>query len=372
MDSSSNLEAYYEAFADLLEQAPFSLSKEQKHDRLNQLIELLHHYHLQHCAQYQDIASAMQTSELGNTKDKHSLSEQLFIAVRLFKLFELSSIEQADIFKVLSSSGTTGQAPARILLDKETSIRQSKTLVNIMQDFIGKQRLPMLIIDTESVARGRSGFSARTAGIQGMSFFGRKHVYALNEDMTPNWSAIDSFFADNSAAPVSVFGFTFMVWQYFIQAAIAAKKSYVSHRAILIHSGGWKKLESEKVDNAQFKNMFSKVVSNSQIHNFYGMAEQVGSIFVECEHGVLHAPNMADVIIRKCDSLAPAKPGEKGLIQVLSALPTSYPGHNILTEDLGRQLGEDDCACGRKGKYFEVLGRLPKAEIRGCSDTHEQ
>jgi hypothetical protein len=32
-------------------------------------------------------------------------------------------------------------------------------------------------------------------------------------------------------------------------------------------------------------------------------------------------------------------------------------------------LGEDDCKCGRKGKYFKVLGRIKKAKIRGCSDT---
>ena len=58
------------------------------------------------------------------------------------------------------------------------------------------------------------------------------------------------------------------------------------------------------------------------------------------------------------------------MIEVLSLLPRSYPGHALLTEDRGRLLGEDDCPCGRKGRYFEVFGRLPKAELRGCSDSH--
>jgi hypothetical protein len=35
-------------------------------------------------------------------------------------------------------------------------------------------------------------------------------------------------------------------------------------------------------------------------------------------------------------------------------------------------MGEDDCSCGRLGKYFQVHGRLAKAEVRGCSDTHEK
>nr|WP_282601556.1 hypothetical protein [Pantoea ananatis] len=42
----------------------------------------------------------------------------------------------------------------------------------------------------------------------------------------------------------------------------------------------------------------------------------------------------------------------------------------MLTEDVGILLGEDDCSCGRMGKYFQVLGRLKNAEIRGCSDTY--
>ena len=54
-----------------------------------------------------------------------------------------------------------------------------------------------------------------------------------------------------------------------------------------------------------------------------------------------------------------------------SPMAVSYPGHSLLTEDMGAILGVDDCPCGRKGKYFRIDGRIPQAEIRGCSDTHE-
>ncbi|MDR1086706.1 MAG: hypothetical protein LBL16_00400 [Endomicrobium sp.] len=47
-------------------------------------------------------------------------------------------------------------------------------------------------------------------------------------------------------------------------------------------------------------------------------------------------------------------------MQVLSPLAGSYPGHSLLTGDEGILLGEDDCLCGRKGKYFKVCGRLKK------------
>ncbi|AEP30481.1 AMP-binding protein [Brumicola nitratireducens] len=357
------LDEYKQNFELLMQADAFALDKKQKQNLLVPVLNSLHELHVANCPEYKRI-----TAQAGYS---FSTIEALpFIAVRLFKQHELSSISAQEIFKVLSSSGTTGQAPARILLDKETSARQSKTLVTILQSVIGKQRLPMLIIDSEAVAKGRSGFSARTAGIQGLSFFGRKHVYALRDDMSPNWEAIDAFFDEHGSGPILIFGFTFMLWEYLISPARDSAKSFKAQKAFVIHSGGWKKLESKRVDNATFKMACDEVVQGSQVHNFYGMAEQVGSIFIECEHGHLHAPNMADVIIRRPHDLAVASIGDIGLIQVLSALPTSYPGHTILTEDLGRILGEDNCPCLRKGKYFEVIGRLPKVEVRGCSDTH--
>ena len=110
----------------------------------------------------------------------------------------------------------------------------------------------------------------------------------------------------------------------------------------------------------------------TRVHNYYGMVEQTGSIYMECECGHLHAPVWSDVTIRRPEDFSVAAAGEKGLVQVASVLPRSYPGHILLTEDEGRVLGEDDCPCGRKGKYFEILGRIQRAEVRGCSDTYEQ
>ena len=91
---------------------------------------------------------------------------------------------------------------------------------------------------------------------------------------------------------------------------------------------------------------------------------------MECECGHLHASNFSDVIIRRPYDFSMADIGETGIIQVVSTIPESYPGHSLLTEDEGVVEGVDGCPCGRKGKYFKVIGRLKNAEIRGCSDTY--
>ena len=104
------------------------------------------------------------------------------------------------------------------------------------------------------------------------------------------------------------------------------------------------------------------------VFNYYGMVEQTGSIFMECEAGFLHCSNYSDVIMRR-DDFSICEYNETGLIQLISLLPVSYPGHSLLSEDLGEIIGEDNCTCGRLGKYFIVHGRVNKAELRGCSDT---
>jgi hypothetical protein len=95
-------------------------------------------------------------------------------------------------------------------------------------------------------------------------------------------------------------------------------------------------------------------------------------VFVDCEAGHKHAPNFAEVKIRNFYTLKENPAGESGYIEIMNALPDSYPGMSILTEDVGEVLGEDDCSCGRKGKYFVFRSRLEKSEARGCGDTFRE
>ncbi|MNZ10656.1 Acyl-protein synthetase, LuxE [compost metagenome] len=257
------------------------------------------------------------------------------------------------------------------MLDRDTAALQSKVLVKILQEFVGKQRLPMLLVEQPALIQNRNGFSARGAGALGLSFLGRDHTYALDEQMRPNWPVIEAFCDKYAGQPVLLFGFTFMVWQCLLEPLRERGLHLPFEQGILFHSGGWKKLQHLAVDNPAFKARCREQFGLGRVHNFYGMVEQVGSIFVECKAGHLHAPVFADVLVRDPVSLLPLSQGQRGLLQVVSAIPQSYPGHSLLTEDLGVLLGEDDCPCGRRGRYFTVLGRQSGAEVRGCSDTFQ-
>lgn len=344
---------------------PFALDAAEKNRLLGAALAELTLHHASNCPQYAGILAAQgRAAPVG-------IADVPFLPVRLFKELDLKSIPADAVFKTLTSSGTTGQVPSRIYLDQATAQAQSRALTAITTNFIGKDRRPMLIIDHPGVVRDRTSFSARGAGILGMMTYGRAHTYALNdEDMGLNLPAITEFAEKHAGKPIFAFGFTFMVWKYFLSALERVGITLDFPGSVLIHSGGWKKLEDEAVSNEQFKSVALERAGFDRVHNFYGMVEQVGSVFMECDHGRLHAPGFADVIIRDPLDWKPLGIGQEGIIQVVSAIPLSYPGHSLLTEDRGVLTGEDDCPCGRMGKTFRVLGRIPAAEMRGCSDTH--
>lgn len=345
---------------------PYELNKEQKTELLTRQLREMTNWHREHCVYYRNMTDAMGYKEEAIT----SYYDLPFFPVRMFKEMDLLSIDRKDVFKTMTSSGTTGQAVSKIFVDKDTAASQQKVLVKIMSDYIGKKRLPMLIIDSPKVVKDRNLFSARGAAILGLSMLARERVYALNDDMELDLAVVKEFLDAHKGERFLIFGFTFMVWQHFYKELLKLDEKLDLSEAFLITGGGWKKLESEHVSREEYKEKFKEVCGIEHFLDHYGMVEQTGSIYAECECGHMHASIYSDVITRRYEDFSPCEIGEKGIIQVVSVLPMSYPGHSLLTEDEGIILGEDDCPCGRKGKYIQLTGRMKKAELRGCSDTY--
>jgi phenylacetate-coenzyme A ligase PaaK-like adenylate-forming protein len=344
---------------------PYSLPKAKKADLYLKAISELTRLHYEGCPQYRRMLDTIKF-DLDHPKNLEGFP---FLPVRLFKEYDLISVGKSEIIKTMTSSGTTGQSVSKIYLDRETATNQTKALVKIASSFLGTKRLPLLVIDTKSVLKDRRLFSARGAGILGFSMLGHDITYALDDQMNLDVETISSFLERHDGTSILLFGFTFMIWKHFRMPLDKMKNIHIDN-GIMIHGGGWKKLYEQSVDNDVFRNGIAEVCGIKKVHSYYGMVEQTGSIFMECEYGHLHASIFSDVIIRDHRNFESLGVGKEGLIQLISILPTSYPGHLILSEDLGELLGEDDCPCGRMGKYFKVHGRIQDAEIRGCSDTY--
>ncbi|MDR1548179.1 MAG: acyl-protein synthetase [Hungatella sp.] len=351
----------------ILSRKPFSAAKDEKKLMYGEWLTELTDYHRKHCHSYGQLLKHLMIPEHGQLGEK----EIPMLPVGLFKDMDLISIPDNKVFKTMTSSGTKGQRVSRIYLDRDTANYQQKALANIGGDFWGEERLPLLVLDCPDVLKNRNLFSARGAGILGFSIFSSRICYGLDQDMNLDMERIRQFLDRYTGKRILIFGFTYMIWKYFYQALAKSGQKLDIPEGILIHGGGFKKLEDQSVSAHEFKERIREVSGIKEIHNYYGMAEQTGSIYMECSQGHLHASLYSDIITRRAKDFSVCSHGEKGIIQVLSPLALSYPGHSILTEDEGIILGEDDCPCGRLGKYFKVSGRIRQAEIRGCSDTYD-
>lgn len=345
---------------------PYGLDQAEKCRMLTGELAALTRFHRERCPEY-----ARLLDTLGYDESKVRTPADIpFFPVRLFKEFDLLSISRGVVFQTMTSSGTTGQRVSRIFVDKGTAMLQQKVMLRILGDFWGKGRLPMLVVDTPAVLKDRRSFTARGAAVMGLQFAAREMAFVLNDDMTLNVDKLREFMGKYQGKRFIIFGFTFLVWRHFYQELLRLEERFDLSEAFLMTGGGWKRLEAEAVSQEEFKKCLQGACGIRHFLDHYGMVEQTGTIYAECACGHLHASIYSDVVIRDYRDLSPCPVGQRGVIQVVSVLPRSYPGHALLTEDEGVILGEDDCPCGRKGKYIQILGRMKSAELRGCSDTY--
>ena len=327
--------------------------------KINKLSEL--HFHA--CLEYRSIINSLYKGIYkGDT-----LENIPFIPVTLFKEFNLKSIPDKNVFKILQSSGTQGKQSS-IFLSRDNSRDQTIALKSLFQKQFGNTRVPMVIFDSEQVIHNNFNLSARRAAIVGFSSFASERIFVLQDDLSLNHEILNQFLSHHKDTYFILFGFTFILWNAFF-AGNDSSVPFKAPNAIILHGGGWKSLESLGISKNEFKTQMKEKTGITKIIDYYGMAEQAGSIFFECNFGYFHTSEYSNVIIRNPFSMTPVPFGQTGLVQVLSSLPSSYPGHSILTQDLGTLLGEDDCHCGEQGRYFTIESRLPNSQIRGCSDV---
>lgn len=308
-------------------------------------------------------------------RNSSRIADLPFLPVGVFKTNPpLVLVDPGEIVRTLASSATTGQAPSRVALDSATAKRMTKGVMTIIRDFIGPVRRPYLVIDTPATLAGTGQLGARGAAIQGLRSFATEVICCLREDAAGYFTLEVEKLLDVAAkwkdAEVLVYGFTYVIWNHLVKPLQSKGISLNLPNARVLHSGGWKRLQQQAVSKDTFAQGVAAAFGCScdRVMDFYGMVENVGVVYPDCELGNKHVPAFADVIVRDELTLEPVEPGQQGLVQVCSVLPTSFPGFLVLTEDIAEVIQQDGCACGRRGVAFRFVGRAPKTEVRGCGN----
>lgn len=347
-------EIYSEIFNNFTDSEIY-IEKEIKNKKFKKILNLLHKYHYNFSNEYNLLSKKI-------FKNKKDFSFENFLAADIFKSNHLLSVKSKKILKNISSSGTSGKKSI-INLDGDNALIQSIVLKKILEYHFGKNKKTFIFLEKPN----QYEFDAKKAAINGFSILAKKKIFPFMQNSI-DINHIIKETKPNKDEEIVIFGFTSTIWEFFHKYRKQTKEKISKNKNIsIIHGGGWKKLENKKVSKLKFKS-FLKSLGFKNIYNYYGLVEQIGSIFIECNKGNFHTSCFSDIIIRD-KYLNKQKNKKSGIVQLISLLPTSYPGFSILTQDEGVIEGEDDCKCGLKGKYFKIFGRVKKAELRGCSNV---
>ncbi len=319
--------------------------------------------HIAGCGPYARVWPAFEAAD--------SVEQLPWLHVGLFKSLEFRT-ESAEVQheRVLNSSATSSGVASRIVLDRESSALQAASSLAILRDFVGDSKRPLVVLDSARSLVSRD-VSARVAAAMSLKPLASDLHFILADAGDPGsvkWDVLSGLLDEHDE--LLVYGFTWMLWLAWADDVLpdSIRRALAGKRVQFVHSGGWKKLESLSVDHATFNaRLTDGLAAGSRVTDFYGLVEQVGIVYPLCEAGWRHVPVWADVLVRDPWTLA-SLVDAPGQLQLMNTLARGAPYHNVLTEDLGR-IVPGACECGRAGKRFELLGRVPKAEVRGCANV---
>ena len=117
----------------LLQFRAYSLPRPEKQAIYASLLTQLTQFHRTRCPAYGRLLQALGCPE----HMECTVENTPMLPVSIFKELELRSVPEEEIFKTVTSSGTTGQQVSKIFLDADTSAVQQRALSGIMADLLG-------------------------------------------------------------------------------------------------------------------------------------------------------------------------------------------------------------------------------------------
>lgn len=141
----------------------------------------------------------------------------------------------------------------------------------------------------------------------------------------------------------------------------------------ILLGGGWKQHYQEEVEKEVLFQLIEETLGVKQeaCIEFFGIAEHP-QVYCTCKNHHFHVPSYSRVIVRDVEDLTPLPYGEVGLMSFLSSLTIASPLLHIMTDDLGVMYSGEQCGCGIKTPYFDILGRVGMKQIKTCSATSEE
>ena len=335
----------------------------------NAILENVRH-HQAHCPEYAAILDRLkfQPESVRSVSDLYKIPP---IPTLFLKKHTLYSTDKKLMF-TSTTSGTSGRV-SRSGLDWPSSWRGLGMVLGTFftHKLVSVRPTNYIVLGYEPAKRNQMGV-VKTAYASTLAAPALHREYALKdtgEEYTLNLDGLKHALIryERSGHPVRFMGFPAYFMFLLKELEEAGIRLKLHPKSLVMLAGGWKQFFSERVDKQTLYEMSEEIlgIGEDRIHEAFGAVEHPITYF-DCPNHHFHVPVYSRVIIRDTN-FNPLPYGTPGILNLITPLITSMPFTSIMTDDLAVLHPGEECGCGIKSPYFEVLGRVGLADLKTCA-----
>lgn len=329
-------------------------------------------YQYDHCRAYRRILEYFGfTPE--DLKEYEDLKRLPFLPTWVFKNHVLFSMPEKRMLIKATSSGTKGKF-SQIGFELSGLWCGLKMVIKV-----GKWRKLFSLCPAHYIVLGykphKGNHTAVTKTAYGATCFtpALSRTFALkmkNGGYEPDLDGVIEKIVKHSTSHFPVRFMGFPSYLYFVLKRMEARGIFVKlpEGSKILLGGGWKQFYTQQVDKQVLYDLAKKMlaVEEKEIIEFFGAVEHP-VLYCDCPRHHFHVPVYSRVLIRNADTLEPVEEGTPGLVNLITPMVLAAPVLSIMTDDLGVLHAGEECGCGIKSPYLEILGRVGLKDIQTCA-----
>ncbi len=168
--------------------------------------------------------------------------------------------------------------------------------------------------------------------------------------------------------PVRIHGFPSFMYFTLMQMREMGIKVKLHKDSLAMFGGGWKGYADQAISKEELFGLMHEYlgISLSRIRDGYGSVEH-SVPYIECKNHKMHIPVWSRLFVRDVKTLEVLEYGKSGFLNFITPYITSVPAISVMMGDLGIMHSADECSCGAKTPFFEVLGRAGVSQNKSCA-----
>jgi len=310
-------------------------------------------------------------------KTEDDLKNIPFIHANFFKKYEVLSVPREEIVEYATSSGTSGQK-SQMFFDQDTFDFGNSMIENEFRyyGFLSQELTNYLLFTYEPAETSKNLGTAKTdmgllsyAPVNDTFFALRYNGQGHDFDVYGTIRALEEYEAQG--LPVRIFGFpSFLYFTVRQMKETGHRPLKLNKNSMTMLGGGWKGYADKQIRKTELYAMVEEMlgIPEQNCRDGYGSTEHSVPYF-ECPKHHFHIPIYSRMLIRDVETLEVLPYGTPGFANFITPHLLSVPAVSVLMGDMAVLHPAEECGCGIRTPFMEIIGRAGTSKSKSCAIT---